>query len=86
MDLSIMNRHSPRNLAIGAVLWSCFGGFELGQGLQLLLSAKGDYHWIAQFLFGPVFLALGIFWAVMLVRRVTGTSNAVNHRPPATNH
>ena len=79
MDLSIVNRHCPRNLAISAVLWSCLGGFELGRGLQLFLSAKWDYRWIAQFLSGPVFLAFGIFWAVMLVRRVGAASNAANH-------
>ena len=79
MDLSVVNRHSPRNLAISAVFWSCFGGFELGWGIQEFLSARWQYKWIHQFLFGPVCLAFGIFWAVMLVRRVNAVSNPMSH-------
>ena len=70
MDLGSVNRRSPRDLAIGAVLFSCMGGMELGRGIQGLVFTKVLYAWTVEFLFGTAFLAYGIFWAVMLVRRV----------------
>ena len=36
MDLSSVNKHTPRNLAISAVFFSCFGGMKIGWGIQQL--------------------------------------------------
>jgi len=74
MDLSIVNRHSYRRLVIAAVVWSCLGGIEIGRGIQEVLSRALNYPWIVPFLMGSAFLAYGIFWAVMLVRRVGSTT------------
>ncbi len=62
MDLSSLNKHSPRNLAISAVFFSCFGGIELGWAIQDLLRAKWQYKWTEELLVGAAFLAYGIFW------------------------
>ena len=71
MDLSSVNKQNPRNLAISAVLFSCFGGMKIGWGIQQLIAARFQYTWIEPFLTGSAFLCFGIFWAVMLVRRAT---------------
>jgi TM2 domain-containing membrane protein YozV len=68
VDLSVVKKHSPRNLAFSSVFWSGMGGFCLGRGVQELLQSQ--YDWTVSLLFGIAFLAYGIFWAVMLVRRV----------------
>lgn len=77
MDLGSVNKRSPRDLAIGAVVFSCMGGFELGRGIQGLVFTKLLYVWTAEFLFGTAFLAYGIFWAVMLLRRVGSVTQEV---------
>jgi hypothetical protein len=71
MDLSSVNKHSSRDLALSTVFWSALGGIEIGRGLQQLIHAKLHYDWITSFLFGPTFVCYGIFWAVMLVRRIS---------------
>ena len=71
MDIGTVNRRSSRDLAIGSVLFSCMGGVELGRGIQGLVFTKLLYPWTVEFLFGTAFLAYGIFWAVMLVRRAS---------------
>jgi uncharacterized membrane protein YbhN (UPF0104 family) len=79
MDLSRVNKHSNRTLAFSAVFWSCSGGLWLGQGIQQLVHAKWEYTWIASFLMGLAFLAYGIFWSVMLVRRAAVVSKVDSH-------
>jgi hypothetical protein len=74
MDLSVMDKHSSRRLAFSAVFWSCLGGIEIGQGIQQILARALNYPWIVPFLMGFAFLAYGIFWAVMLVRRIGSTT------------
>ncbi len=71
MDLSIINKRSSRSLAISAVFFSFAGGFWIELGIDELVHAKLQYHWIAWFVFGPAFLAYGIFWAVQLARRAS---------------
>ena len=68
VDLSVVKKHSPRNLTISSVAWSCIGGVELGRGVQQLMGSHSQFGWTVSFLFGTVFLAYGIFWAVMLLR------------------
>jgi hypothetical protein len=74
VDLSIVNTHSHRRLAFSAVFWSCLGGVELGRAVQQLMVSRWisrwQYDWPISFLMGSAFLAYGIFWAVMLLRRV----------------
>ena len=76
MDLSIVNKHTPRNLALSAVSFSCFGGIKIGWGIQQLIAAKFQYSWIESFLTGSAFLGFGIFWVVLLVRRATPNKSA----------
>jgi hypothetical protein len=73
MDLSVIGKHSSRRLVFNAVFWSCLGGIEVGRGIQQILSHALNYPWIVPFLMGSTFLAYGIFWAMMLVRR-TGSA------------
>lgn len=80
MDLSRLNKSSPRTLAISAVSFSCFGGIELGWGIQDLIHAKWQYRWTGELLMGAAFLAYGIFWAVMLVRRVSSGTEETSPR------
>ena len=75
MDLSVVNRHSTRNMVISAVFFSCFGGIEIGRGIEQVQSRAVNYSWIVLFLWGAAFLAYGIFWAVMLVRRIGSTTS-----------
>jgi hypothetical protein len=83
VDLTIVNKHSTRNLAISTVSWSCLGGVELGRGLLELKFKYDQFTWFVPFLFGSVFLALGIFYVVMLVRRIGpgGTSTGASSAP-----
>lgn len=74
MDLSAVSKHSASSLAISTVFWSCLGGVDIGQGIQRTIHSYNSYNWVLDFLFGSVFLALGIFWAVILVRRVKATT------------
>ena len=76
MDLGNINERPPRDLAIASVLFSFMGGIELGRGIQGLVSTRVLYPWTVEFLFGTAFLAYGIFWAVILVRRASS-----GHRP-----
>jgi succinate-acetate transporter protein len=69
MDLNRFDKHSPRSLAIGAVLFSCFGGIEVGWGIRDLVHSKWQYNWTGEMLVGAAFLAYGVFWVVLLVRR-----------------
>ena len=77
MDLSIVNKHSSRNLGIGAVLWSLIGGIELGRGIQQILIGASKGSWLVSFIFGSAFLAYGVFWVVMLVRRANLGARAI---------
>jgi len=79
MDLTIVNKHSTRSLAISTVFWSWLGGVELGRGILELKLKYDQFTWFVPFLFGSVFLAIGIFYVVMLVRRIgpSGASTAV---------
>ena len=70
MGLSIVSKHSLRNLAISTVFWSCVGGAEIGIGIQQTLTDYHSFRWVNWLVFGVVFLAFGIFWAVRLLRRV----------------
>jgi len=70
MDLSIVSKHSSRDLAISTVFWSCLGGAEIGIGIQQTLANFHSFRWVNFLLFGAACLAFGIFWAVMLLRRV----------------
>lgn len=70
MDLSIVSKQSSRNLAISTVFWSCLGGVEIGNGIQQALTNYHSFRWINSFLFGATGVALGILWAVILLRRV----------------
>jgi len=81
MDLSSVNKHTPRNLAISAVFFSCFGGMKIGWGIQQLAAARFQYAWIESFLVGSAFLCFGIFWAVLLVRRATPYKGAEPKQP-----
>ena len=83
MDLKIINRHSPRSLAISAIFWSCFGGMELGWGIKEVATKYGQFVWVSSFILGTVFLALGIFWALMLARRA-GPLEASSNAPSAS--
>jgi hypothetical protein len=83
MDLTRMNKHSAHVLATSAVTWSCLAGFELGWGMQGAITNYKRYAWIHSFLFGSVALALGIFWVVLLVRRMgtDGASSSTSNVP-----
>ena len=72
--LSVVNKHSSRTLGISAVFFSCLGGIELGRGIEEFIFNKGGFTWVTSFLFGPAFLAYGIFWIVMLVRRTRSST------------
>jgi hypothetical protein len=43
VGLSSMNKHTPRNLAISAIFWSCFGGMNIGWGIQQFAAARFQY-------------------------------------------
>ena len=81
MDLSSVNKHNPRRLAISAVFFSCFGGMKIGWGIQQLATARFQYSWIESLLTGSAFLCFGIFWAVLLVRRATPDKGAEAKQP-----
>ncbi len=70
IDLSAVERHSPGRLLFSAVFFACMGGIELGKGIQQLLRERVVQNWIVSFIFGFAFLAFGLFWAVMLMRRI----------------
>jgi succinate-acetate transporter protein len=74
MDLSSVNKHSSRNMAILTVCCSGFGGEQIERGIQQLIHARLQYDWTSSFLLGSAFLCYGTFWAVMLVRR-TGAAH-----------
>jgi hypothetical protein len=78
VDLSSVNKRSPRDLAISAVFFSCIGGIEFGWSIQSLIHARLRYTWTGELLMGSAFIALGIFYAVMLVRRVGSSADAVS--------
>jgi hypothetical protein len=69
MNLAPMNKNSSKTVALNAVLFSCFGGIEIGFGIHQLMIARVRFDWIGSLLFGSAFVLYGIFWAVMLVRR-----------------
>ena len=69
MNLARMNKNSSKTFAPNAVLFSCFGGIELGFGIHQLMVARVHFDWIGSLLFGSAFVLYGIFSAVMLVRR-----------------
>ncbi|MGA7854056.1 MAG: hypothetical protein WCA15_12080 [Candidatus Acidiferrales bacterium] len=69
MNLARINKNSSKNLALSAVLFSCFGGIDIGFGLHQLMTARVRFDWIVSLLFGSAFVLYGIFWAVMLARR-----------------
>ncbi|MGA8408570.1 MAG: hypothetical protein WB680_15450 [Candidatus Acidiferrales bacterium] len=71
---SRLNKHSPRFLVASAVFCSTFGGVEIGWGIQELITTRVKYDWIGSILFGVAFVCYGIFWAVMLVRRVNSAT------------
>jgi hypothetical protein len=71
MDLSIVSKHSSRNLATSTICWSCLGGVDIGIGILQTLTDYHSFRWVTWLLFGVASLAFGIFWAVMLLRRVT---------------
>jgi hypothetical protein len=78
MDLSSVNKHSPARLLSMAVFWSCIGGVWLGEGIQQFLRERFSYSWASYVLLGSVSVAFGIFWAVMLMRRI---GHASKERP-----
>ena len=65
-----VSRISPRRMAVSTVVWSCFGGFFLCDGVQEMIANYASFRWVAWFLIGSAFLAYGIFWAVRLVSRI----------------
>ena len=69
VNLESVNRFSARRLAYSAVFFSAFGGFMMGRAVFGYLSARQLFHWIDEALVGLAFLAYGVFWAVLLVRR-----------------
>lgn len=71
MDLLAVKKHSAHGLAFSTVFWSCLGGIELGRGIDQILNKNFQYRWITPLMFGTAFLALGVFWAAMLLRRKT---------------
>ena len=77
IDLGIVKKHSSRNLALLAISFSCAGGVELGRGIQELIASRWLYQWTTSFLIGSVFLACGIFWSVMLVRRTNSNTTEI---------
>ena len=62
---------SPKQLAFGTVMFSCFGGLRLGSALEGWLHPNGQFRWIGESLFGLAFVLYGIYWAVLLVRRTS---------------
>jgi hypothetical protein len=74
INLESVNRLSPRRLAYGAVFFSAFGGFMSGSAVFKYLSGRPElFSWIGDALVGFAFVAYGMFWAVMLVRRANSS-------------
>ena len=80
IDRSGIRKHWRRALAFNAVSFSGFGEYSLGSGVKQLIHTRGTVEWINSLLMGSAFLLYGIYWAVMLLRRVT-QSEAVNPSP-----
>jgi hypothetical protein len=40
MNLAAMNKNSSKTVALNAVLFSCFGGIEIGFGIHQLMIAR----------------------------------------------
>jgi len=75
MDLTAVSKWSASGLAILTVFWCCVGGIHIGQGIQRMIHSYSSYNWVVDFLSGSALLGMGIFWAVMLVRRVKTTTS-----------
>jgi hypothetical protein len=83
IDLSSVERHSSGKLLFSAVSFACMGGIGLGEGIQQSLKERSTQNWIVSFIFGLAFLAFGIFWAVILMRRLVASPK---EQPVARSH
>jgi hypothetical protein len=74
MDLSSIHRRSTRTLVFTAIFFWFFGGFYLADGIQRLVQDKLAYKWPGSFLICSAYLGVGIFYTVMLLRRIPSNS------------
>ena len=77
MALSLINTRTLKGIVISTVCLSFMGGALIGTGIEQLVFKRSAYNWIGNVLGGFAFFLWGIFWAVMLLRRVRAelTSN-----------
>jgi hypothetical protein len=90
MDLSSVNKRSTRSLVFTAIFcWFC-GGYYLADGIHRLVRDRLAYKWPGSFLFCLAWLGVGIFYTVMLLRRIPSGSSASHELPsssvPPTEH
>ena len=84
MDLSGVNKYSFRVLVLLTVFWSSFGGLWIGMGIDEWIFARLQYRWVGSLMMGLVALALGIFYAVVLVRRTRRNDEPSRKQPSAS--
>jgi hypothetical protein len=70
MRVSIRNTRTIKELVIPTVSFSFFGGTWIGMGIEHMIFRRAENNWTSDFLMGFAFLGFGIFWALMLLRRV----------------
>jgi hypothetical protein len=78
--INFISLHSTRQLGGASVFNSCLGGFELGWAAHQWMRDQDVGALIVELLFGSAFLALGIFYAMMLIRRASHLSCVANQK------
>jgi len=65
----IDKRTSSLTMLFGVIVFSFFAGMRIDNGISLLIQAKAQYRWLADFAIGFCFLVVAIRWAVPLLKR-----------------
>jgi hypothetical protein len=84
MDISSVHKRSTRDLVFSTVFSWFFGGLWLAQGIDRLVQDRLAYKWVSSLLMGLAFLAVGIFYTVMLLRRIPSDSRTSQERRSAS--
>jgi hypothetical protein len=70
MDLSSVHKRSTRSLVFTLIFCWFFGGYYVADGTQRLLQDRLAYRWPSSFLLCSAYVGIGIFFTVMLLRRI----------------
>lgn len=70
MDLSSVHKRSTRSLVFTEIFFWFFAGCYFLEGIDRLGHNRLDYKWVSSFLFCSVYVGMGIFNTVILLRRI----------------